>query len=151
MEHDYFSDVSVCRNDAIKQSVKCSKCSSPRPVDIRHWRLMYDECGECETQDDEHDLVERYREMRTLVATISTDQALEENTFNYLHSWCAAMMGEVCSEKDVMYVMVCHFVHTICMQHQLWTPAILYGEIVLPAFIFYFGKKSKIVAALLIR
>ena len=30
-------------------------------------------------------------------------------------------------------------------------PAIVYGEIVLPAFIYYFGKQSKIVAALLIR
>ena len=30
-------------------------------------------------------------------------------------------------------------------------PAIVYGEIVLPAFIYYFGKNSKIVAALLVR
>ena len=30
-------------------------------------------------------------------------------------------------------------------------PAIVYGEIVLPAFIYYFGKQSKIVAALLVR
>ena len=114
------------------------------------WELHDDVCGECESSNDEQSVVDRYREIRGLVGQINTE-TVEETTFNYLHSWCAAIMGEVCSDKDVMYVMVCHYVHTICMQHSLWKPAILYGETVLPAFIFYFGKNSKIVAALLIR
>ena len=49
------------------------------------------------------------------------------------------------------YIKLCHYVHTICMNHGLWEPAILYGETVLPAFRFYYGEKSKIVAALLVR
>ena len=32
----------------------------------------------------------------------------------------AALMGEVCGDKDVTYVRVAHYVHTICMQHRLW-------------------------------
>ena len=109
-------------------------------------------CSECETScdSDQEDLVDRYKEICLLVAQISND-SVEEHTYNYLHAWCAAIMGEVCSDKDVMYIRVCHYVHTICMQHKLWEPAILYGEIVLPGFIYYFGKDSKIVAALLVR
>ena len=119
-------------------------------MNIKTWELYEDTCSECESVTDERSVVERYKEIRSLVAQVSTEQ-VEEHTFNYLHSWCAAIMGEVCSDKDVMYVMVCHYVHTICMEHRLWQPAILYGETVLPAFIFYFGKNSKIVAALLVR
>ena len=30
-------------------------------------------------------------------------------------------MGEVCGDRDVTYVRVAHYVHTICMQHRLWS------------------------------
>lgn len=144
----------LCSNpnaNGVKRSVKCIKCGSPRPVDTNNWKVA-GPCSECEHLGgtEQNDLVERYKEISVLVAQISGD-SVEEHTYNYLHAWCAAIMGEVCSDKDVMYIRVCHYVHTICMQHQLWQPAILYGEIVLSGFIYYFGKNSKIVAALLIR
>ena len=77
--------------------MKCSKCSSARPVDTSVWRVV-GECSECENKMDDAkqvELVDRYREIRVLVLQITNEQ-VEENTFNYLHAWCAAIMGEVC-------------------------------------------------------
>ena len=97
-------------------------------------------------------LVDRYRELATFLDQINNQtEGIEETSYNYLSCWVAAAMGEVCSERDIRYVQLCHYVHTICMTHGLWEPAILYAETVLPAFRSYYGHRSKIVAALLVR
>jgi len=84
------------KSNGVKQSIKCSKCSSARPVDTNVWKVV-GECSECENTVDpkQEELVDRYREIRVLVMQITNEQ-VEENTFNYLHAWCAAIMGEVC-------------------------------------------------------
>ena len=53
--------------------------------------------------------------------------------------------------RDILYVRVCHYVHTICMAHRQWDAALLYGKIALPAFRHYYGNNSKVVAALQFR
>ena len=65
-------------------------------MDTNVWKVV-GECSECENTVDpkQEELVDRYREIRVLVMQITNEQ-VEENTFNYLHAWCAAIMGEVC-------------------------------------------------------
>ena len=67
--------------------MKCSKCSTARPVNTTRWTLD-GPCSECENTTDpkQEELVERYRELSLLVQQISGEQ-VEENTFNYLNSW----------------------------------------------------------------
>ena len=96
--------------------------------------------------------MDRYRQLALMLDQINSQtEEVEETSYNYLSCWVAAAMGEVCSERDIRYVQLCHYVHTICMTHGLWEPAILYAETVLPAFRSYYGHRSKIVAALLVR
>ena len=41
----------------------------------------------------QEDLLERYRELVSLVAGLEC--GLEEHSYNYLHTWAAAALGEV--------------------------------------------------------
>ena len=47
-------------------------------------------CEHCTLQEE---LLERYRELVGLVAGL--DCGLEEHSYNYLHTWAAAALGEV--------------------------------------------------------
>ena len=53
--------------------------------------------------------------------------------------------------RDILYLQTVHYVHSICMSNHLWPAAVVYGEIALPAFRIYYGERSKVVAALLVR
>ena len=53
--------------------------------------------------------------------------------------------------RDILYVQTLHYVHTVCMASKRWAAAATYGEIALPAFKRYYGHKTGVVAALLVR
>ena len=101
----------------MKHSVQCSQCGAARPVDTDTWSLE-EPCEECEHGEDsaqvnsrttfcqhsvnmvstisrcvQEELLERYRELVSLVAGLEC--GLEEHSYNYLHTWAAAALGEV--------------------------------------------------------
>ena len=46
--------------------------------------------------------MERYRDLVTIIDQINTNtEQLEEANYNYQSCWLAAVMGEVCSDRDI--------------------------------------------------
>ena len=135
--------------EAGRASVRCSFCGAGRPLDKSAWQLTSTACPGCGSVAGETERVERYRALAALLAELESGHT-EPHQYNYLAAWCAAMMGEVYGARDIEYIRVCHYVHTVSLAAGLFRPAVLYGEIVLPGFEFYYGRESKMVAALLV-
>ena len=53
--------------------------------------------------------------------------------------------------RDILYIQTVHYVHTVCINNKRWSAAAQYGEIALPAFKQYYGPRTGVVAALLVR
>merc|ERR1719419_803710 len=134
----------------MKYSMKC-ECGSPRPVDTKSWSPP-ELCRNCknETREKDEEQMKKYREMWELLEEMEASE-LEDHVYNYLTAWCAPNMEDVFSDRDIVYGRTCHYVHTICMEHEQWEAAILYGKVALTTFSFYYGESSKVVAALLLR
>ena len=136
-------------------------------MDTLQWSLP-DPCTACSytSEKEDREKLDKYREFFQLLTEMETTE-IDDKVYNYLSAWCAGLMEEVFHDRsdlkitfqtnknpnnrDILYIRTCHYVHTICMEHWLWQAAILYGEIVLPAFTQYYGENSKVVAALLVR
>ena len=76
-------------------------CGGPRPVE--DWTVR-EHCGRCGAQPglEQQEVVERYRDLVTTIEQINTNtEQLEEANYNYQSCWVAAMMGEVCSDRDI--------------------------------------------------
>ena len=60
-------------------------------------------CTECGADQGEYqDMVERYRDLNNILDQINTNtEDLEETTYNFQSCWVAALMGEVCSDRDI--------------------------------------------------
>ena len=69
------------------------------------------------------------------------------NTDKHLHP----PLNPLPDGRDIMYIQTLHYVHNVCMEAERWTSAVKYGEMVLPAFKRYYGQKTGVVAALLVR
>ena len=93
--------ISMLRSDSVKRSVVCVGCGGPRPVE--DWTVR-EHCGRCGAQPglEQQEVVERYRDLVTTIEQINTNtEQLEEANYNYQSCWLAAVMGEVCSDRDI--------------------------------------------------
>ena len=93
--------ISVLRSDSVKRSVVCVGCGGPRPV--KDWAVR-EPCGRCGATPDreQQEVVERYRDLVNIIEQINTNtDQMEEANYNYQSCWVAAVMGEVCSNRDI--------------------------------------------------
>ena len=91
------------RSDSVKRSVVCVECGGPRPVSQSSWTVR-DPCQSCGARagGEQQEVVERYRDLVTIIEQINTKTGeVEEADYNYQSCWLAAVMGEVCSDRDI--------------------------------------------------
>jgi len=153
----YFScHCSLCqdtRMDQEKHSIKCGKCEKGRPVDTIKWKL-YGPCTNCcyRKEKEDKEQVTRYKKLYTIITDYEPGgEGSSEMSYDDLCEWCAGEMEDVFSSRDILYVQTVHYVHTACMASRRWSAAATYGEIALTAFRRYYGHKTGVVAALLVR
>ena len=134
--------------DKLKHCVQCGHCKADRPVDTQAWEIL-GPCSGCKRRDDpdSNSQLQKYRHLTEVL----TEEGKAEMSYDELAEWALGEMEDVFSERDILHLQTCHYVHTVCMNSCRWQAAVMRGEAVLPWFKMYYGPRAGIVAGLLLR